>query len=68
MKIIKLNKIDNSAFPIRKVASVRVARQAGPANLSHILTLECGHEVGVKKGGEVPTEVPCYWCHKDAQP
>lgn len=65
---MKINKIDSSKFPTRKVTGVRFAKNPGPANLSHILTLDCGHEVGVKKGFDVPAEVGCYWCDKEGRP
>lgn len=64
---MKRNVIDNSKFPIRKVVSFRSAKNPGPADLSHLVTLECGHEVGVTKGAEIPTEVPCYWCDKEGK-
>ena len=60
--------IDNSNFPVRKVVSVRDANadaMSAVMGIAKFVTLECGHEVGVKVGANVPTEVPCYWCHKE---
>lgn len=56
--------IDNSTFPERKVISVKVLREDHVAGLSHMLTLECGHTVGVTKGRAVPESVKCYRCSK----
>lgn len=66
---MKTNKIDSSKFPIRKVVSVRDANKGAMSaamGVAKFVTLDCGHVVGVKVGADVPTEVGCYWCYKDA--
>jgi len=67
VKIMPPKVIDNTSFPSRRVGAVRAARNPGPANLAYILTLECGHTVGLKKDVAVPATVPCYDCHKETK-
>lgn len=57
--------VDNSGWPKRKVLGARPARADNP-HLKCYVMLECGHEVGVKLGFDVPTVVPCYMCFKIA--
>lgn len=64
---MKVNKIDSSRFPIRKVESVRNVRVGGLAErmgVAKFATLECGHEVGVPHNKPTPEKVGCYFCHK----
>lgn len=64
---MKTNIIDNSKFPLRRVTVCRVTNP-GPANLAYMMTLECGHKVGLKKDVAVPARVPCQECYKAGKP
>lgn len=63
---MKRNVIDNSTFPIRKVVSVRPANRV-VGDVLRFMTLECGHEVGLKGFDAAPDQVPCYRCDKAAK-
>lgn len=52
-------RIDNSKFPFRKVVSQQPSRAPGA---SRLLTLECGHQVGLRDGRDVPEQAPCLEC------
>lgn len=64
---MKRKVIDNKNFPIRKVASVRPANNVVD-DITRLIRLDCGHDVGLREGEKEPTEVPCYWCHKEGRP
>ncbi len=57
-------KIDDSKFPLRRVKRVRKATlQSKEQGVGYLLTLSCGHQVGLKLGVK-PTmaEVKCKQC------
>lgn len=67
---MKRNVMDTTNFPIRKVVSVRdvqAGSKAAEMAISHFLTLDCGHEVGVNNGAFLPDTVACYRCHKEGK-
>lgn len=60
---MKTTRIDNTNFPPRKVVSVRNAKNP-VRDVTRIMTLECGHDVGLREGFPLPEQVPCYLCTK----
>ena len=66
---MKTNIIDNTDFPVRKVAQSKpvapgsVAYQAG---LRFQIVAECGHGMATKLE-EVPETVKCWTCHKEGR-
>lgn len=64
--------IDTSKFPRRRVTAIKVvsptnrARKFSP-DLRNLVTLECGHKVGVRAGYDVLRYYPCRECYKLAR-
>lgn len=53
--------IDNSKFPERKVIRVQPSWAPGA---SRLMTLECGHKVGLRDGFAVPAIGRCKECYE----
>mgnify|MGYP007112196904 CR=1 FL=1 len=59
-------KIDTSEFPVRAVvtATDTTAYFYRNQGISKLLKLGCGHQIGLKKGYDVPKEAGCMMCAK----